>query len=160
MDTSAASDIPPEFGYVAPPLGRADIKQLAGSLHKLWTDLTDQPAEEFDVIFFMDAVLPHIEDGFTLITKPIEEMGDFLGLALPGENVIYLREDIYKDAESGDVDAMKVCAHELGHHLLHGRIMHPKLADKSTDSTCSAEAQADLFAEELVIRQPTQLGLF
>lgn len=159
MGTSGSLNPPIAQGFVAPPLSRKDIKEIVGSIHRLWATLNGD--RQFDILLFADAIFPKIiENDFNLKAMPVSEMGDYLGISIPSENSILIREDIYNQAEEGNTDAQLVIAHELGHHILHGGIKHPKLASNSTHPSCCAETQADIFAEELLMPLPTQMDLF
>jgi len=158
LNSQTADDI--HTSYVAPPLSRRVIRDVVKFFHDLWDELVPEQKGSFDILLFIDAIYPRLDEEFKLISKTQEEMGDYLGLTIPGENQVWIREDIYRKAQNRETESEMVCAHEFGHYVLHGNLKYPKKADASTPDACLAESQADAFAEELLRMPPNQLSLF
>jgi hypothetical protein len=145
--------------YIVAPLTRTDIRSIS-SFYKDTLGKLSSGEEKVGIVFFLDALLPNVVPGFRLTTKAISEMGNYLGLAKPSENEIWVREDIYESACSGTLEAEKVLAHEFGHFCLHRNVKFPKVADAKTPKECNAEWQADVFADYLLGVTEKQLELF
>jgi hypothetical protein len=157
---------PPEFpGYVTEALPRSVIREVAKMVFSYWEDIEELlVGKTFNIVYYLDAIWPHIDKKFKLLPISYDEMGDnLLGLAKPSEKTIEIREDIYVRARAGDQNAQLVVAHEFGHYHLHSELKFPKLADASTPHDCRTEHQADVFADELLeiagVRSPRAIQL-
>lgn len=100
-------------GYIADPLSRKDIREMAYRLRKVFGFENELNFPIVQVIEFLS------NNGvFNLEICTVDEMGTKYGETIPSENIIKLREDIYDKACEGDGFARSTCAHELGHWLI------------------------------------------
>lgn len=136
--------------FVAQPMSRSDIRDLAKLVRKL------QGSEKkvyFDIMLFLENTLPQIITGFTLSIGTKEEMGECHGLTFPGKNEIRLREDVYMGAIEGKGRDRLTAAHELGHLLIHSKenVAFARTETKKIPPYMNPEWQADAFGGELLI---------
>ena len=73
----------------------------------------------FDIIWFIERILPEVFSGFILEICPQEEMGELHGKTVPSENKICIREDVYIGACHGNGRDRLTLAHEIGHFFMH-----------------------------------------
>lgn len=107
----------------------------------------------FDIVWFVESILPNLFAGFVLEICTKEEMGELHGKTIPSENKICLREDVYIGACAGNGRDRFTLAHEVGHFLLHGE-RSIEFCRYEPDGTvpcyCDSEWQACVFAGELL----------
>jgi len=89
--------------------------------------------------------------GFTFLSKFREDMGKNHGLTLLDDKEMWLREDVYDGACSGQGRDRMTAAHELGHVLLHGRVTLARRLSQEIRPFEDPEWQAKCFAGELLI---------
>jgi hypothetical protein len=127
-----------KYGYVTSPMSRKDIRVVTNTVLDVWEHVTGRLRKDFDLILFMDSVMSHMNKKFRLITLPAELMGSYLGLSKPSMETIFIRDDVYTSALDGNHNALMIMAHELGHHIMHRDISHPKVL-QMTVLTSSAQ---------------------
>lgn len=66
----------------------------------------------------------------------------------------YRRKQIYINSELQDSIKRQVCAHELGHAVLHGKINTYFLDHCTFSITNKIEVEANIFAAQLLITEP------
>lgn len=137
-------------GVEVAPLRRKDIRVFANRVREVFG--IRQPY--FQIVEFLDVVLPQIIPDFTLEVLPSDEMGNHHGLTIPDDEVIKIREDVYIGANKGSGRDRMTMAHELGHLLLHKKVQvglaraQPGLSHQPYRNS---EWQAKSFAGELLI---------
>jgi len=102
--------------YIATPLSRKSIEKIATNIRIL---LGLSPSDPFNAEYFLELVLPRLDDKFHLVVLSKEEMLTREGLAKPEQHVIELREDVYEGAIAGNPRDRFTVAHELGHYFMH-----------------------------------------
>lgn len=101
-------------GYIADPLSRKDIRNLANRL-RLSFNLEDKM--DFPIVRVLELLSNKGEINLDICT--FDEMGTKYGETIPSENLIKLREDIYDNACKGDGFSRSTCSHELLHWIQH-----------------------------------------
>lgn len=107
----------------------------------------------FNIVNFVEKVLPLFLPDFVFEICSEEEMGNLHGETFPSECKIRLREDVYIGACNGKGRDRLTLAHELGHLLMHdeGSIAFCKLEPNGKIPTFrDPEWQADVFGGELL----------
>lgn len=137
-------------GYVANPMSRKNIREIAGIIRDA-SGLSEE--RYFPVVEFLELVLPQIDEQFTLEIEPIYKMGNQYGLTIPMEHRIILREDVYENAVNGIHRDRFTVAHEIGHYFLHqpDRVAFARESKKGDiPAYLDPEWQANTFAGELL----------
>ncbi|WP_132976821.1 ImmA/IrrE family metallo-endopeptidase [Thiobaca trueperi] len=116
--------------------------------------ITDRPF--FDIVHFLDVTLAKYSNDYMLEFLTVNEMqslhGDAHAMAFPADQLIQVREDIWKRAEAGHGRDRLTLAHELGHLFLHGKPGYArKMADSSVKPYRQSEWQSDAFGGELLV---------
>lgn len=101
---------------IAEPLSRQNIRNMAYFIRKIAGKEDDL---YFDIVYFLDVMLPQIDPGFTLIIEEPSELGECHGLTYPDRNEIHIRSDVYERACNGSGRDRLTLAHELFHLLQH-----------------------------------------
>lgn len=107
----------------------------------------------FNIVNFVEKVLPLFLPNFVFEICTEEEMGNLHGETIPSECKIRLREDVYIGACQEKGRDRLTLAHELGHLLMHdeGSIAFCKLESNEKIPTYrDPEWQADVFGGELL----------
>ncbi|MBM7073488.1 ImmA/IrrE family metallo-endopeptidase [Shewanella sp. 202IG2-18] len=132
------------------PLSRAQIREYATALRALAHNQSDY----MDVIALLEFVLPSNISNFEYDFIEKGKMKGNLGITIPDENKIYIREDVYDGACEGDGHHRMTIAHEIGHLLLH-KGLPSSFARIDEDIKIPAyrcsEWQANCFGGELLI---------
>jgi len=135
---------------VAKPQSRKNIRKIAHMIREICNSSDDF---FFDILGFVELLLPRLYDDFQLVICTESEMGKNEGLTYPEKGIMKIREDVYIGACEGNGRDRFTIAHELGHFLLHqnnsisfARNNHGKIAPYE-----DPEWQADAFAGELLI---------
>lgn len=138
-----------EISVEALPMSRQQIRQLARHIRVAF-EIDDHL--KVDVGALLEFELPKKMKGFTFDVKPISEMGDDHGFALPDMNLITLREDVYERAIYGHGRDRGTVIHELAHVLLHKseRMLHRRAVGAPV-SYRDPEWQAKAFAGEFLV---------
>ena len=140
---------------IAAPLGRKDIRKKAQAIRLIAERFGCIPdGTWFDIIRFVEHVLPQIDSKFTLEIVSLGEMRDLHGETLPEECTIKIREDVYLRACNGEGRDRLTIAHEVGHYLLHGdrtvRLTRVQ-PGRRVKTFCAPEWQANAFAGEWLV---------
>lgn len=120
-----------------------EIRRTLGVENKLY----------FDIVRFVERILPEIFSGFVLEICPQEEMGELHGKTIPGENKICIREDVYIGACHGNGRDRLTLAHEVGHFFMHDESsIEFCQSDPIGNIPCyrNSEWQANVFGGELL----------
>lgn len=107
----------------------------------------------FDIVLFLENVIPTISPNFTFEVVPQTEMKNVHGETLPDEDTIRIREDVYDGACLENGRNRLTIAHELGHFLMHDRrnlLFFQVEKGRQIPAFLNAEWQADAFAGELL----------
>lgn len=107
----------------------------------------------FDVINFLELIMPKIFPNFVYEICSIAEMGNLHGKTIPSEVKICIREDVYTGACEGKGRDRLTIAHEIGHLFLHNEhsVSFCRLKPNGEiPNYCDADWQADVFAGELL----------
>lgn len=107
----------------------------------------------FDVVHFIENVMPEIFPEFVFEISTQKEMGALHGETIPIEHKIRIREDVYIGACNGNGRDRFTLAHEIGHFFMHDErsIVFCKLKPNGEISKhYDAEWQADVFGGELL----------
>jgi hypothetical protein len=141
-------------GYQVAPLTREAIRQESLKVRQEADAFNGESSNYFDIVKYLDIVLPSIEPRFCLEICSMSEMGDNHGLTIPSDHLIRIREDIFAKACNGSGRDRMTLAHELGHYKLHGRVAFPRAWKHGIDFIPrykNSEWQADCFGGELLM---------
>lgn len=119
-----------------------DIRQALGLEGELYLNLGE----------LFEFTLPKVVNGYVFDVQSIDEMKGDHGRAMPDENQIIIREDVYLRAMAGKGRDRMTMVHELGHLLLHksDRMVHRR-ATGTPATYRQPEWQAKAFAGEFLI---------
>lgn len=135
------------------PVKPASRQMIWTLVHKIRRALNVANELYFDIIWFVENIMPQIFTDFTFAVLPNEELGNQHGKAIPDENTIYIREDVYEGACTGNGRDRLTIAHEVGHFLMHGNasIEYCRTAPgEKLPAYRDADWQADVFGGELL----------
>lgn len=136
---------------VAAPLSREQIRKMARFIRRI---AGEENKLYFDIVRFLDIILPQIDPEFSLIIEGKEKLGDCHGLTYPDRNEIHIREDVYNRALDGSGRDRLTMAHELFHLLQHEKsnISYARTSgNQKIVAFRDPEWQADAFGGELLI---------
>ncbi len=136
---------------IAEPLSRMQIAGMAKLIRKV---SGEENTPFFDIVRFLDVVLPKIDPGFSFIVDEKSTLGECHGITYPDRNEIHIREDVYERACEGRGRDRLTLAHELFHLLQHTKenISYARIGENSDSPTyMDPEWQADAFGGELLI---------
>ena len=136
---------------MAEPLSRLQIRDMA---HFIRTIAHQEKQLYFDIVKFLDVILPKIDPDFNLIIEDKEVLGECHGLTYPDRNEIHIRSDVYEKALEGSGRDRLTMAHELFHLLQHTKenISYARTQDDIKIETFrDPEWQANAFGGELLI---------
>lgn len=139
-----------EASIRAEALSRKKIRSITSEIRDL---LGLKNTMFFDIIRFLDLIMPQIDEEFTCNIIEKEDMAEE-GLTFPDLKCIEIREDIYEGAIKGNSRDRFTIAHEIGHYLLHkqSRIGYARLSTgENIPRYCDPEWQANTFAAELLV---------
>lgn len=142
------------MNYKATPLSREDIRAYVADIRR---NTGTENVLYFNVIAFMELILPDLIPGFTYEICPEEEMPNKCGETFPAEKKIQIREDIYQKSINGDGFSRFCIAHEIGHLLINDvdSVSLCMLAPGERLKTYEdPEWQADAFGGELLMYHP------
>ena len=136
-----------------PPIKRVQIRGIARKIREINQQFGGGDGAFFDIVQFLDIILPRHCDSFCLEVVEGYELGDAHGLTLPDENRILIREDVYLGACDGYGRDRMTMAHELGHYVLHSNLGFARRirGAGSIPKYESSEWQADDFGGELLV---------
>ena len=107
----------------------------------------------FNIVNFVEKVMPVMFPDFIFEVCTTEEMGNMHGETIPSEHKIRIREDVYNNACMDIGRDRLTMAHEAGHYFMHDEksIIFPKSAGSGKIPTfCDPEWQTNVFAGELL----------
>lgn len=136
---------------IAAPLSRKNIRDMAYFIRKI---AGKENSLYFDIVYFLDVILPKTDPDFTLIVEEKSEMGECHGLTYPDKNEIHIRSDIYERACRGSGRDRFTMAHELFHLLQHEKenISYARMENGARIQTFrDPEWQANAFGGELLV---------
>ncbi len=136
---------------IASPLSRQHIRAMAMFIRKV--DKSENMLF-FDIVKFLDVVLPKMVPNFSLVIEGRDKMGECHGLTFPDRDEIHIREDVYIRASNGSGRDRLTMAHELFHLLQHEKrnISYARMeAKEQVKVYMDPEWQADAFGGELLI---------
>lgn len=134
----------------APPMSREEINNLAWKIRAI-LDLTEKPY--FDILPFVEHILPKLVDDLIFYTVPIEEMPEAHGQYRPETRELIIRDDVYNGAVHGVGRDRMTVAHESSHALLHrdiGLNLNQLDPQKNIRTFEDPEWQAKAFAGALL----------
>jgi len=145
--------------YEVPPLSREKIRAVVRGVRRIACQLAGRPDDQpyFDLVRFLDVVLPaYAGDDYAVEILDIHDMqhhhGEAHALAIPAEQTILVREDIWQRAECGHGRDRLTLAHELGHLVLHSKpTFARRIGDTQIPAYRDSEWQANAFAGELLV---------
>lgn len=141
-------------GFLVPPLSRADIRRQAEDVRRLVNRVLGKDEPYFDIVRFMDVMMPEGVPDFVLQICDEDVLGDAHGMTFPEQKLIRIRSDVFERAQAGCGRDRMTMAHELGHYVLHAT---PGLARRSPSASpahpryANSEWQADVFGGELLV---------
>ena len=136
---------------IAQPLSRRTIRKMAYFIRRVAHQENDI---FFDIVKFLEIILPKIDPGFTFIVEEPAILGECHGLTFPDRNEIHIRSDVYDRACNGNGRDRLTMAHELFHLLQHGRenISYARVENEFAIETFrDPEWQAMAFGGELLV---------
>lgn len=107
----------------------------------------------FDIVYFIERVIPEIFPEFVFAICPNEEMGDLHGETIPSEHKIRIRQDVYIGACEGQGRDRFTLAHEVGHFFMHDErsvVFCQVDPEGKIPNFRDPDWQADVFAGELL----------
>jgi hypothetical protein len=138
-------------GYQCEALSRARIRQFALGLRK---KLRLEETLYFNIIGFLEFVMPKFDDGFHFEIVPKDELPPEKHAYTDVINkTIYIREDVYKRAVQGEGRDRMTIAHEIGHYILivvQGIKLYRTFNGAFINTSEDPEWQAKVFAGELL----------
>ncbi|WP_417788699.1 helix-turn-helix domain-containing protein [Terasakiella pusilla] len=128
------------------------VKQIWKASETVRTVFANPDETAFPITEVLEFKLDKFDPDFCLDVCSVEDMGEDEGMAVPGLNLIRIREDVYEKAWDGDGRSRFTLAHELGHYLLHADIGLAR-SENSHDHPIyrDSEWQADTFAGGLLL---------
>ena len=143
---------------LALPRSRSQIREIADLVR--WI-VKKEKSFYFDIVRFIEHVLPKIEEDFILRICSEDEMSYCEGLTSPSKGIMNIREDVYYGAIAGNGRDRFTIAHELGHYILHKEesICYARNEKEKYQKFRDPEWQADAFAGELLIPSKLITGL-
>lgn len=135
-------------GIIVPARSNNSIELEANIFRDLFC-LEDRPY--FPVIQALE-LLREVYPGADFEVMFESEMGDDHGRTFPDQKLIWVREDVYERADSGEArDRFTIC-HEIGHLLMHQNIALSRVDPRSPPKVYrNSEWQADKFASYLLM---------
>lgn len=146
-------------------------REISAIAQKIRTTINN-PDGYFDVLHFIEYILPQAVPGFTLrIVNEDDNDIDMYGIEAvtvinPNGVTMFLREETYDGARRGNGRNRFTAAHELAHVILHSRdtAVLSRFSNSENEAThchpdCNAEIQANVFAAELLAPAYTLKGL-
>ena len=107
----------------------------------------------FDIVHFIENVMPKMFPKFVFEVCPEAEMGDCHGKTIPSEQKIQIREDVYIGACEGKGRDRLTMAHEVGHFFMHDEksvVFYKVNPNVKSPSFRDPDWQANVFAGELL----------
>ena len=141
-------------GYRVPPLSRKEIEIRTNNIRRVFGF---ENIYYFDIVQFLEWVLPKIIHDFELIPVSNDELDSDFARSYPDQNLIYVREEVYINAYERKGRDRLILAHEFSHCFLHKGIS-PDYAKNHTGILKkyeSSEWQATVMAAQLLA--PTYL---
>lgn len=130
------------------------------SRQEIWTYVRDirrtlgvEAALYFDVVWFVENIMPELFPDFVFEVCTQEELGDLHGKTIPRKNKICIREDIYIGACAENGRDRLTIAHEIGHFFMHDEHSIEFCQSSSNGKVpCFRDSdwQADVFGGELL----------
>lgn len=135
--------------FIVPPITWRQIRDLA---HKLRTCLDYLNKPKFPVMEVVEFTIPTLIPGFQLEIGNDLTMQGAEGYTDPDGKFIVLHEDVVRDAYAGDGRARFTVGHELGHLLLHTKLVLARVPPRlSVKPYRRSEPQANQFAAEILM---------
>ena len=103
----------------------------------------------FPVVHFIEIMAAEDSIDFNYELVEVNELAGTYATTNTSENVMYIREDVYKRAVKGNPRDRFTLCHEIGHYFLH----RPETISNARGEVpryCDPEWQADAFAGELM----------
>lgn len=103
----------------------------------------------FPVVHFIEIMAAEDSIDFNYELVEVNELAGIYATTNTSENVMYIREDVYKRAVKGNPRDRFTLCHEIGHYFLH----RPETISNARGEVpryCDPEWQADAFAGELM----------
>ena len=103
----------------------------------------------FPVVHFIEIMAAEDSRDFNYELVEVNELAYTYATTNTSENVMYIREDVYKRAVKGNPRDRFTLCHEIGHYFLH----RPETISNARGEVpryCDPEWQADAFAGELM----------
>ena len=141
-----AKNIKPK-GYKVPPLSRADVFVRAD---KLRSDFGMSQTLYFDIVRFIESILPMCDSDFDFKVVEDHELPHQLALTLPDKKLMVVRHSVYRGAVGNCGRDRFTLAHEVGHYILHPGVPASYAKDGSHEYYQDSEWQANNFAGELL----------
>lgn len=136
---------------IAQPLSRNDIRGMARFIRQV----AGQENEiYFDIVKFLDVILPKIDPDFSLIIDDKSVLGECHGLTYPDRNEVHIRSDVYDRACNNSGRDRLTMAHELFHLLQHTKenVSYARInSNVKIEVFRDPEWQADAFGGELLV---------
>lgn len=117
-----------------------------------------RPNDRVNIVDFVDQQFCQDFPQFAMIPVSVEEMGSDKARAEYSPICIKCREDVYLAASLGKGNSAEIIAHELGHIVLHERVLSKPLRNDGqmrfnlvNAKDRSTETQADQFAVAFII---------
>lgn len=102
--------------YKAKPVSRAQIREF---VHKFKKYFNIEGRPYFDILEFLEIILPKAIPGFHIEILEEKDMRDCYAYTVPYTATIYIRSDVYEGAAAGNPRDRFTLAHETGHLFLH-----------------------------------------
>lgn len=136
----------------APPLSKLKIQSLVDDIH----DKLEIKSEYFDIIRFVEFILPNIDPTFSYEYVSDCEIEGLYACYNPLTNTMQISSSVYNAAVDNSGRDRFTIAHEVGHYFLH-RNGHTYARIANVPTYCNPEWQANTFASMLLVpRGPTK----
>lgn len=139
----------------AKPLSRKDIRGFAKYIRKQ-LGMENEPL--FPIVHVIEILAFDKEVDFDFDVVPDSVLDSEYGNTNTSENVMIIRESVYKGAVLGNPRDRFTLCHELGHWLLH-QPDRVSFARGTIPQYCNPEWQANVFAAELMVPHYLVKGL-
>lgn len=141
--------------FCVKPLSTKAIRQLVQALRK---ESKLNNVIYFPIVQFIEWLLCDPDNGVDYEIVPIDEMNDTYGITNTSDNVLRIREDVYKGAVFGNPRDRFTLCHEVGHFFLH-QPDRVEFARGTIPAFRDPEWQANMFAAELMAPYELANGL-
>jgi len=118
--------------------------------------------KKINMVYLIEFILPKFLPDFSYEVLESGEMGIDEARTYPDKQLIFIRDDVYQKATSGDRRAQFTLAHELGHLVMHSGLRNSRSFARNSEQHKvyeDSEWQADTFAAEFLMPYAVAINL-